>query len=509
MSIELIRRFEPILFFHKDETFFPSDAKRYLEHSELWKAHAPFTNKTLWRRMIEANGIAAAKDEVSQPGQADDTYLGIHNGLTFPLLVSNAQEEPFMNLSGWTNTDGTLETEVIPPSRNQYASLQRLADIYGDTGATIPALRSSRFWYHAEAFDSSRLSQLVENQKFTNLEISQLLAKHFNDPFLLLYYLFFPGHIEGLQGCESIATGPRFADFAGEWACVAIILDRAPQQEPEAKFIGLASRNTTKPDQTGADLDQDHRIGMVIHKWEEVDVFATAPEHAKVFVAKGTHSLYLTPGQKVLLPIRPLDPSRDSCGSTAALTATVIPGEPPSESGGQLQIYFGIYLGKIVASMAAMGIVGVGVLGIVVGVIWSILEDKPAGAPFGSADQVIPPPAPGKAQLDFPPEDGDFGIVVHPLDITPPGVDPSKQVSWPTQDTIPISERTYSIIVDRTNADEAKRQIWFPAALMGQQGYDGRWGPRVLPDPGDRRSGMRFPAFAEMFFSAWAKKQSK
>ena len=44
-QLQLIRDYEPILFFHPEERFFPSDAKRYLEKCALWKASAPFENK--------------------------------------------------------------------------------------------------------------------------------------------------------------------------------------------------------------------------------------------------------------------------------------------------------------------------------------------------------------------------------------------------------------------------------------------------------------------------------
>ena len=44
----LAKRFEPILFFHPQERFFPSDAKRYLETCALWQAEAPFDQKGSW-----------------------------------------------------------------------------------------------------------------------------------------------------------------------------------------------------------------------------------------------------------------------------------------------------------------------------------------------------------------------------------------------------------------------------------------------------------------------------
>jgi hypothetical protein len=501
MSIELIRRFEPILYFHKDETLFPSDAKRYLEHCELWRAKKPFRDKTSWGKRLSAGNIAAAKDEVLQLGEI---YLGIKEDATFPFLGTKAEEELFLNPSGWTNAGGGHETVVTSSTKNRFAALKRLADLYGSSTGSTPivdlALRGSRFWYHAEVFSASHLRiiaktpDLLSNQP-SPIDLNKLLDR-FTEPTAICYYLFFPGHIEGLQGCESVETGPDFASFVGEWACITILLDR-----DEPKFLGLASRNANKNGEAGAlgrVRDKDDRVGMVIHNWDEVNVVATSPDHPKLFVAKGTHSLYLKPGQTVLQPMTPGDPARANCGSAEPLAATVI--DIGKEAGRGGDVYLGIFAAKIAA-----GILVAGVLGAVVSLIWSILEDKPVlGQPFGSPAVTIPPPTPGEPQKDFPPEDGHFGKIVHPRDFVPPDGSPTNRVPWPAGETLPIGGRTYSIIVDRRNMNEALRQVWFPGSA-GFKGYEGRWGPRVSPDDFDRRSGMRFPPFVNMFLHALSK----
>jgi hypothetical protein len=500
MSIELIRRFEPILFFHKKETFFPSDAKRYLEHCELWRAKKPFADKTSWDKKLAAGKIAAAKgDEVLQPG---DTYLGSPEGTTFPYLGTNSEEEYFLNPSGWTNAGGGHVSIVTPNTKNRFAALKQLADLYGSTGSIYQPLRDSRFWYHAEVFNTPRLrivaklaGSLPANP--APIDLNKFLDR-FTEPTVICYYLFFPGHIEGLQGCESVETGPDFAGFAGEWVCVTVLLDR-----DEPKFLGLASRNANKNGEAGAMgrvVAKERRVGMVIHNWNEVDVVATSPDHPKLFVAKGTHSLYLKPGETVLQPITSGDPARGNCGSAEPLAATVISVAEEAGPGGPA--YLGIFAAKIAA-----GALVAGVLGVLAGLIWSVLEDKPVfGGPFGSQAVTIPPPTPGEPQKDFPPENDNFGKIVHPRDFVPP--DAGEHVPWPANETLSISGRTYSIIVDRTNNDESLRQVWFPGS-EGLKGYEGRWGPRVSSDDFDRRSGMSFPPFVNMFLHALAKELSK
>src|SRR4051812_13014518 len=47
--VDVIRRFEPILYFHRDETLFPSDAKRYLERCALWDVNGgPRDDRARW-----------------------------------------------------------------------------------------------------------------------------------------------------------------------------------------------------------------------------------------------------------------------------------------------------------------------------------------------------------------------------------------------------------------------------------------------------------------------------
>ena len=75
----LIRRFEPVLYFHMRERFFPSDAKRYVEHAALWASRMAFDDKNNWggmpgdafprQPMVPAGTLAAAA------GEAGD-YLG-------------------------------------------------------------------------------------------------------------------------------------------------------------------------------------------------------------------------------------------------------------------------------------------------------------------------------------------------------------------------------------------------------------------------------------------------
>jgi hypothetical protein len=502
MANELIRNFEPILYFHKDETFFPSDAKRYMEHCALWQAEKPFDNQTSWggktnqfprAPMIPLGKIAAAKNEVRPPqqGQPGDTYLGEQQGLAFPFFSAD-DEERFLDLAGWEGIGGVPSHDVSQASKNAHAHLGILAQLYNHPNASNPALKASRHWYHAEEFNANRLRQMVADQKFTDADLKTFLSPgfKFREPHIICYYFFFPGHIEGLQGCENTETGPQFGSFAGEWACMAILLDRTATNQPfKPQFIGLASRNAAK----AQELDDESRVGMIVHRWDDpkLKVFPNASTHLRLFVAKGTHSLYLAPGQKPLEPQKANDPSIANCGAAEKLADKVTEGK-----GGKGLVYIAKIMGGLVA-LSGLGVVG--------GFVWSILEDEPTLGTFGT---FIPAPKPNPTQQDFPPEEGDFGMIIHPPTFIPPDAGPDNHVSWPASETAAINNRTYSIIVDRTNADETKRQVWFPG-YDNFRGYSGRWGLRVAGDPFTRRAGMRFPPFVEMFLVALPKFLSK
>ena len=127
--IELARRFEPILHFRKGEQFFPSDAKRYLEHCALWKAEQPFYEKNSWggkinafprQPMIAHQKIAASNDEK----RSGDTYLGEQQGSSFPFITETDSEKHFLELAGWTRFDPEIIEGVEESSENRYAALR-------------------------------------------------------------------------------------------------------------------------------------------------------------------------------------------------------------------------------------------------------------------------------------------------------------------------------------------------------------------------------------------------
>ena len=179
----LIRRFEPVLFFHPQESAFPVDAKRYVEHAALWASSSPFDDKNNWggmpgdpfprQPMVPAGNLAAV------PAETGD-YLGKPQ-----FLLDGERDERFLELGGWKDKNGTHEPGVTATTTNVYADRDEIGHRYQNE----TALRASRFWYHAELYDTDRLIRLA--RQVSAPDLGKIVGR-LRDPLLLCYYLFFP-----------------------------------------------------------------------------------------------------------------------------------------------------------------------------------------------------------------------------------------------------------------------------------------------------------------------------
>jgi hypothetical protein len=464
----LSRRFEPILFFHKDETFFPSDAKRYLEQSALWRAENPVDQKDSWggkgspfprQPLIQHGSIAALPGE---PG----TFLG-----SSPNLIHVDGEVRFLELDGWRDKTNSPQPGVTQTSQNPYANREFVAKAYDIN----PELRDSKFWYHSEFYTTERLDRLLPSGHDGLALVGLIHDKtRFKNPALFCYYLFFPAHDEPLgAGCNNIEAR-EFAGFGGEWACIAVLLDRESKIDFfEPKFIGLTSRSPSTLLAGGANPPfsflEEPRCVMQVAQWEKTQ---RSGDHPKIFVGKGTHGLYIDSGNAGFHDVR-LSGESYNCGRLE---------ESPPLTEGLGSTIFAPFL-KFVGGLIF------GLPGAFAGLIWGLVE---------WADV----PEPTNVNLDEPLPDevatpGNFGKVVHPADvsITETGAEP---IPWKTRQDLEIGGRRYDFLVDR------ERHVWWPSDDK-TSGFRGRWGPIVESDPNGLRRGMVFPSFHLMFFESLAK----
>jgi hypothetical protein len=147
------------------------------------------------------------------------------------------------------------------------------------------------------------LQPLIQNSPFASV-FTPVLAS-LTDPLLLFYYLFFPGHDEGLEGCDNTTWG----SCAGEWAAVGVLLQGDGNHTNfQATHIGLSARDTGTPSYPQG----ESRVAMTVSNWALV---TKVNDHSLVFTAVGTHGLYLTGGSFKVPQFSPQDFSASSCGA--------------------------------------------------------------------------------------------------------------------------------------------------------------------------------------------------
>ncbi|MBB2769121.1 UNVERIFIED_ORG: hypothetical protein GGE11_000016 [Mycolicibacterium obuense] len=469
--IELLaRRFEPVLFFHPDEVFFPSDAKRFVESAQLWTATSPFDSPGRWGG---PPGTPFPRQPEVPAGQLrglpteGGTYLG-----NPPLVAASATDERFLALGGWKDKDEVHHSGVFAGKLNVYADRAEIADRYSTD------LEPSRYWYHAELIDTARLTRLAAGVTAPNL--SRIVAR-LSNPTLLCYYLFFPAHEEsvGAGACPNIEA-KEIGCHAGDWQCVALLLEGDGTGEPSSFTPRFFGHTGLRPEAARPHaFDGDDRTVMKVEAWRAGS--PTAPiqpevigDHPRFYVARGSHSLYTTPGQHGVSPYPHSEPSQ--CGRFDAPPAL------PTAESDNTPVW--VLLAKLVAG----GLLGAIFQGYTAALLEGILT---AGGNVLPEDGPGDPPSPDQA----PSAPGD-GRTVKPANLTVPDAGADVQ-DWRSQEGLLVNGRTYGLVVDRAT------QVWWPSDDL-QNGFRGRWGQRVADDPVPRRCGPEFPEYWKMFLSAVA-----
>jgi hypothetical protein len=231
----------------------------------------------------------------------------------------------------------------------------------------------------------------------------------------------------------------------------------------------------TLPPQAEDDADPARRIVMKVNKIGDAK---SDSDHPRIFVANGSHGLYLQPGS-VAVTFAGNRP--ENCGYEPVPL-------PPSTGGGDdtpddpaLIFLLKILAGTILASVP--GLFG--------GWVWAAFEGVAPAAGLNVVGVSGPQDEPAP-DLVAPPETSQC---VHSVEVSPAPV--GKDLgNWRSGQGVDVGGRKYDFIVDRD------AQIWWPNETQGG-GYRGLWGPCTVANPYSRRSGMRFPSFWKMFFLAF------
>ena len=184
-------------------------------------------------------------------------------------------------------------------------------------------------------FDKVRLRGLMAADNspanFQDIFTAQFAGQ--SDFKLVCYYLFFPGHDEPLENCAPDDHAEKFCSYAGEWACIAILVEGKTAANPAGPpvvtytptTIGLTGRNVGDTGFRGG----EERVNMSVLDFQTLDVVRLALQqgetvqraHPRLFVAKGTHSIYAA-GSPVPVQVpyfAPEDPARAFCGASETL----------------------------------------------------------------------------------------------------------------------------------------------------------------------------------------------
>lgn len=471
----LVERFEPVLFFHPTEKFFPSDAKRFVEAAALWTAQAREDDKAGWggktgdpfprNPTVPAMGLAAAENE---PGdfRFDD-----------PLGAGN--DRRFLELGGWKDPNEAHEAGVTAQSTNRYSDRSAIDGLY--TGVLEP----SRFWYHAEVIHKAQL-EVIAGRAPVNL---MAILRRFQVPTLLSYYLFFPAHDQSLDSANCGGLEAReVSSHAGDWQCLSILGEGAGAAFVP-KFYGCTG---SRPGGGGAafppyQFDAEQRTAMVVGAWTSVDPVLTGG-HPRLFVAAGSHSLYTTPGTQAVDPY-PVGTEPQYCGTLDSPTPA-----GPSDSGPGYEVEALKDMSILVAKMIAGGAFGfLGAAAALVACVAEISQYRAPFQPFGAAPNPDSP-----ADPDQPPAAPGAGKTVKPASLVVPDAG-ADVADWRCTPGSPVSidGREYDCVVNRAT------QKWWPNPDT-TTGFNGRWGQHVTADGLSRRSGPRFPNYPQMFLMALA-----
>lgn len=488
----LALKYAPVLHLHPAERFVPVDAKRYVEHSAVWQADTPFDTTDSWggtpgdpypRRPLAKAGTVSAR--VGEPGESiGGTTLG----------SASSEEDKFLQFAGWTDGAGTSSDTVDVDSVTTYSDADAIASRYRDE----PALTASRHWYHAEYIEPDAL---VERARTSDPEgLDRVLSTYASRPGLLCYYLFFPYHSESVGqdsgGCSQSVTAQQARSHAGDWHCVALLVDE-PENDPAGatpRLIGTTVSRLSSDDggiePPAYSSDPEAGISMTVRSWRPSSgPTAGLPElaagHPRIYVAAGTHSMYVSAGER-----SPLD------FAGTALCGSFDPGEPIPQDliphggdnpGEDMLAFLAKFLGGAGIGGALGGLFGP--IGVAAGLIAAGAEGV---LPHGYGLDII-----GVGDVldsDKAPE-ADESTVIAPPGVSVSGVADRKE--WTSQRELEIDGRTYDFVVDR------ETQTFWPSPTQ-ESGFRGRWGQRVTSDVAGLRAGPRFPDVVALFLDALA-----
>jgi hypothetical protein len=182
---------------------------------------------------------------------------------------------------------------------------------------------------------------------------------------LLNYYFFHPAHEESLAGCTN-TEGVEFGCFAGQWGCLSLLLERADANSGyRPSYIGTSARLLAAPSMMAQAADDDDTAKRTVMTVNAFSKATLNDGHPRIFVAKGSHALYLAPGSYAVA--YPNESHPNFCGGFEGIPPP--PAQPETHLADNPLAAQGLFWAKVAAGSSLLG-----ALGAAAGAIWGIVE---------------------------------------------------------------------------------------------------------------------------------------
>jgi len=548
-KIKLATVYEPIMFFHRDEKYEPISPARYMSESAMWCNQPVSSSRESWGACKSVTGrIDFPVDPLIKKGElsldSDDigvinrTFIGSENENGFrEYQVSNEERELFIQNLSWSTGGPDVSSNIgaenlremdgfLEENPSYYVDVldqDTVGAIPRDSGTPIPpgfenalrALYPSGYWllsyrfffaYHEEQLTDCEIDSEVIRAKRENGFFAKNLHGSYEGDWQS-FVLLIPN-----PGTPAIPGGPT-----GLPPTPVSPLTISDGNFPEPEILGFSRRARGVLVNIGSGIVDSRSFSLMATASVPAGETNLTDTHPHVYVARGAHNFYASPGTKASpkfdstlpLPVelintctladnidyvfKDIEEARERIGNAVSTGKKAAIASGKILGGAGVGAGIGAIGGPIGAGIgAAIGAFG----GAISAAVEGVLDPGPTNIP----GQPAPPTGPGEVSdvgpgINDEDDDPDFGTIAAPSMLVDElkerfGDEVVETKMW----ELPVS----SHIIDRTDG----LQPWWEPDGDHPQGYSGLWGPRVEFDPFGRRTGTRIPAFEALFINA-------
>jgi len=494
-AIKMIRKYEPVLFLHPDEAQIPVHPGRFMEHSALWSAQ-PYRDpdgkhlRTNWQKFIRKGTITlnpakhnrkigdfpdeAWRMDLNPYLEREDDLIQLTDLLTYPgssaKYLQNTQDGYlFLNCAGWTDT-GVANVDITK-SQTLYSSLPSLT---GDP---------YQYRYFAQVLDLKGLDAILVDIKDTMSDQSwvQSLLGFLDQKWIIWYYFFFPVHEEGSTGKKT---------YEGDWTAIAVVVEKPfmDAEEPLYLSFGQRTRGNCPENLKYMQPIVDIITGPMELFWQKMEVVqwdavtkAPGTLHPRIYVTKGTHNLYVSPGNHnpAEIPI---------FGKACEIAGTVDEGVDDVVTTVE-DTLDDVETAAVIVTKALLIPFPFNLIAI--------------ACEYPATGEVSTTPPPAGTEPEETPAEGEWGCIIKPAAMDRKLLFETTEMARWGWDPANLDTKLNALdIHDWYGTDDEvmvrEMDIWW-ADVNGNPGFQGLWGAVVQDDLYEYRSGMPFPGFEKAF----------